>query len=136
MTVISFELGRFDLMDYTEMNFMRVANTSLLGPLLYILLGLTHYIVCKITKVYYKKSICRKVGVLIYKQPVWDGFSRIVFYCYLELILCCFIAYKETNYNELMENGKTVDKFSYIIAYISGFLLFLFPLVIIALVLM
>jgi len=91
LTVIPLELGRFDLMGYNEMNLLRSANTSLLAPILYIFLGLAHYIACKITTTFYKIKICRKIGIKIYKQPMWDGFSRIALYCYLELILCCFI---------------------------------------------
>jgi len=39
------------------------------------------------------------------------------------------------NYNELMENGKALDIFSYIAAYITLLLLIMFPLYIIGAVL-
>ena len=71
----------------------------------------------------------------IYKEPVKEGISRMIILCYLELIICCFISLKEMNYNELMENGKPLDIFSYIAAYITLLLLIMFPLYIIGLLL-
>ena len=64
-----------------------------------------------------------------------EGISRMILLCYMELIICCFITLKEMNYNELMENGKALDIFSYIAAYITLLLLIMFPLYIIGAVL-
>jgi len=46
LTEMPIELGRFDLMDFTELNFIRAANTAFSAPILYIGLIISHYIAC------------------------------------------------------------------------------------------
>ena len=101
LTKMPIELGRFDLLDFTELNFIRAANTAFYVPILYIGLAISHYIACKITKACYKRKVCRRIGVYIYDSSIGDGFIRLILICCLELIICCAITFKEMDYTEL-----------------------------------
>jgi len=63
LTEMPVELGRFDLMDFTELNFLRAANTAFQAPILYIGCAILHHILCRITKRYYKNKIWRQIGI-------------------------------------------------------------------------
>jgi len=134
-TEMPLDLGNFDLMDFTGINFIKQANAAFLYPIYYFLIIVVHYLATKISKTCYKRKICRFSGINIYKEPVWEGFSRMIFYCYLELIICCFITIKEMNYDELMKSNNKLDIFSYISAYVTLYFLYMFPIIIIGIIL-
>jgi len=92
------ELGRFDTMDFEGSNFIKQANAAWLSPIECCFIALAHFILCKITKACYKKKLCRRIGVFIYEEAVFEGICRMILLCYLELVICCFITIKEVDY--------------------------------------
>ena len=56
--------------------------------------------------------------------------------CYMELVICSFISIIENPYHQLKNNDKFIDKFSHIAAYVTLYILYIFPLLIILIIIL